>query len=91
MKGLADPDMKVFKEYLRTIWFGMYSRARGIEGSSGIEHVYIGELKRGISGLHSWVRFASEEEKGEINYLGFLSVVDLGEVGWLIIIIHTGT
>lgn len=83
-KGLADPKMTVFKEYLRTIWFGMYSRSRGVEGSSGIEHVYIGEMKHGISGLHSWVRFATEEKKGDINYLGFLSVIDLGEVGTII-------
>ena len=76
--------MSEFKEYLRRIWFGMYSRARGVEGSSGIEHVYIGEMKNGISGLPSWVRFATEEKKGAINYLGFLSVIDLGEVSFII-------
>jgi len=77
-KGRADADETHFKEYLRTVWFGMYSRSKHAVGSSGFEHVFVGEMKNGISGLHSWVRFASQELLGDINYLGYINDVQLG-------------
>jgi len=77
---MADADETRFREYLRTIWFGMYSRAKNVVGSSGFEHVFVGELKNGISGLHSWVRYAMLEQLGELNYLGYTQQIQLGVV-----------
>jgi len=77
-KQMADADETRFREYLRTIWFGMYSRAKNVVGSSGFEHVFVGELKNGISGLHSWVRYAMLEQLGELNYLGYTQQIQLG-------------
>jgi poly(U)-specific endoribonuclease len=77
-KGLANSNLATFKKYLRTVWFGMYSRSSGNAGSSAIEHVFVGELKDGISGLHSWIRYYLEEQKGNANYLGYINRVDLG-------------
>jgi len=77
-RGMVDTDAEKFKKYLHTIWFGMYSRASGVVGSSGFEHVFVGEMKNGISGLHSWVRYALLEQTGSINYLGYINDVLLG-------------
>lgn len=66
---------------LRLIWFNMYSRGQGKIGSSGFEHVFLGELKNNqVSGLHNWVYFGEEEKKHEINYLGYMKKIDLGGV-----------
>jgi len=79
-KGLASSSVSSFKSYLRTIWFGMYSRSRGVVGSSGIEHVFVGEWKESdIQGLHSWIRYAILEQQGYINYLGYIRLINLGE------------
>ena len=32
---------------LHQTWFAMYSRGRGVDDSSGFEHVFVGESKRG--------------------------------------------
>ncbi len=79
-KGLAQPNVELFKEQMKNIWFGLYQRAPGKQGSSGFEHVFLGEFKNGISGLHSWVRFVTEEAKGDLNYLGYTRVLSLGKV-----------
>jgi len=79
-EGLADSRLSVFKSYLKTIWFGMYSRSRGVVGSSGIEHVFVGEWdSSNIQGLHSWVRYAILEQPGYVNYLGYIRLINLGE------------
>lgn len=79
-KGLAESSVERFKEQLKSIWFGLYQRAPGKQGSSGFEHVFLGEFKNGISGLHSWVRYVTEEAKGDLNYLGYTRVLSLGKV-----------
>ena len=79
-KGLIGADINALKEYYRTIWFGLYSRASGSVGSSGFEHVYLGELKNGISGFHSWHRYYWEELAGKMNYLGYINIVEYGTV-----------
>ena len=64
--------MADFKHVLYDLWFAPYRRGSGYNGSSGFEHVFMGEEKNGkISGLHNWVQFYLEEKKGTINYLGW--------------------
>ena len=80
-KGLANSDIQVFKEYLRTIWMGQYNRGGGTKGSSGLEHVFVGEISNGgISGYHNWVKYYLDEKNDTMNYLGYISRIDLGEV-----------
>jgi len=63
-------------------WFGMYDRARTILGSSGFEHVFIGEVKKGqVSGFHNWFHWHWLEKEGHINYLGYWEHVTLGNQG----------
>ena len=59
----------------------MYSRSRGVVGSSGMEHVFVGEWNdSGILGLHSWIRYAFLEQDYYVNYLGYIRLINLGEV-----------
>lgn len=60
---------------LDRIWFTEYSRTKGIVGSSGFEHVFVGELaddKGEISGLHNWITVYKLEQAGKVNYKGYL-------------------
>ncbi|NWI95588.1 ENDOU endoribonuclease, partial [Pitta sordida] len=59
-----------FREDLRGMWFGLYSRGDGEQDSSGFEHVFSGEVKKGkVSGFHNWIRFYLLEKQGIVNYL----------------------
>lgn len=81
--GLADSDVAVFKEYLRQIWLGQYNRGGGIQGSSGYEHVFLGEKNgNSISGYHGWVKYYRDEQSGHVNYLGCISSTNLGGVSF---------
>ncbi|XP_067856218.1 uridylate-specific endoribonuclease A isoform X2 [Heptranchias perlo] len=61
-----------FEEDLKKMWFGLYSRASNTLDSSGFEHVFSGEVKRGIvSGFHSWIRFYLAEKRRELNYYSY--------------------
>jgi poly(U)-specific endoribonuclease len=78
---LADASVAVFKEYLRQIWLGQYNRGGGFRGSSGFEHVFLGEKDNTtIQGYHSWFKYYRDEQAGKINYLGYLHKTDLGAV-----------
>ncbi|CAI9579880.1 unnamed protein product, partial [Staurois parvus] len=58
-----------FADDLQKMWFGLYSRSSGETDSSGFEHVFVGEVKKGkVSGFHSWIRFYHLEKKGLLNY-----------------------
>ncbi|CAJ0610023.1 unnamed protein product [Cylicocyclus nassatus] len=60
------------KEFLFNFWFGTYSRCKGTMGSSGFEHVFTGEWKKGtVGGHHSWVTYYLAQKKGKINYHGY--------------------
>jgi len=59
---------------LRHIWFDLYSRHRGVLGSSGFEHVFLGEIDDGkVKGSHNWIWFYKMEKRGLIDYQGHLS------------------
>jgi len=47
-----------------------YSRTpHGPLDSSGFEHVFVGEVKKGqIIGCHNWIQIYNEERKGRLNY-----------------------
>lgn len=79
-KLLSNARKAHFKDTLRSMWFGLYQRSPGKQGSSGFEHVFLGEWKNGISGLHSWIRFQQEEAKGKMNYLGYIKTIPVGKV-----------
>ena len=66
-------DRSEFKDLLRTIWFKLYRRARGVYGSSGFEHVFTGEIKNDeVSGFHNWIQLYIEEKKGNVDYYGYI-------------------
>ncbi|CAN0563929.1 unnamed protein product, partial [Ectocarpus sp. 12 AP-2014] len=69
-KGQAPESETDFKNLLHQTWFAMYSRSRGSDDSSGFEHVFVGESKRGeITGLHNWIQIYSEEKSGRLDYM----------------------
>jgi len=71
-----------FRETFHKIWFGIYSRAsNGAPGSSGFEHVFLGELKNGVSGFHHWAFWALEESRDDLNYKGYVAQHSLGSKG----------
>ncbi|NWX94651.1 ENDUC protein, partial [Nothoprocta pentlandii] len=71
-KGLY-PSADAFRADLKDMWFGLYSRSGGAAlDSSGFEHVFHGEIKKGkVSGCHSWVQLYELEKSGQLNYLSY--------------------
>ena len=56
-----------FKEKLSELWFENYSRGGRILGSSGFEHVFLGEKKNGkVQGFHNWVYFYHMEATNKV-------------------------
>ncbi|KAJ8672657.1 hypothetical protein QAD02_003916 [Eretmocerus hayati] len=76
-KGYFRKDLNEYKATLKRIWFTQYSRTNHTshQGSSGFEHVFLVEKKRGnhITGLHNWIFFATEEYHNKADYLGYIS------------------
>ncbi|CAG7816623.1 unnamed protein product [Allacma fusca] len=68
-----------FEDTIHRIWFEQYPRAKNSLGSSGFEHVFLGEIKRGVSGFHNWLYFGDQEKKENLDYLGYLKHVKIGE------------
>nr|XP_006134701.1 poly(U)-specific endoribonuclease isoform X2 [Pelodiscus sinensis] len=60
-----------FVSDLDKMWFGLYSRGNSEGDSSGFEHVFSGEVKKGkVSGFHNWIRFYLLEKQGLVDYYG---------------------
>uniref|UniRef100_A0A3Q3XN69 Uridylate-specific endoribonuclease n=1 Tax=Mola mola TaxID=94237 RepID=A0A3Q3XN69_MOLML len=58
-----------FIQDLKMMWFGLYSRYNKKMDSSGFEHIFAGEIKRGkVSGFHNWIQFYLLEKRGKMNY-----------------------
>ncbi|KAG9330105.1 hypothetical protein JZ751_024443, partial [Albula glossodonta] len=63
---------KDFIHDLKMMWFGLYSRSSNVKDSSGFEHIFAGEVKKGkVSGFHSWIQFYRLEKKGLMNYYSY--------------------
>jgi len=80
-RGVFSGTEAEWKDYLNTIWFKMYDRARQTLGSSGFEHVFLGECCKGgdVGGFHNWWHYQYLEKLGEINYLGHWERASFGE------------
>ena len=67
-KQLFTKSSSEFKKLLKELWFDVYSRGKRILGSSGFEHVFLGEKKAGkVQGFHNWVYFQHLEKKNEVR------------------------
>ncbi|ESO02524.1 hypothetical protein HELRODRAFT_161804 [Helobdella robusta] len=68
-KDLASADIQSFKKQLRQFWFTEYSRSGGVKDSSGFEHVFLGETKKGeVIGFHNWLFAYKQEKLGIFRY-----------------------
>mmetsp|Transcript_128052 Transcript_128052/g.190805 ORF Transcript_128052/g.190805 Transcript_128052/m.190805 type:complete len:468 (+) Transcript_128052:206-1609(+) len=67
-------DQSAFLKLVYKIWFDLYNRSRGARNdSSGFEHVFVGEVKDGsVTGFHNWIQFYMEEQKGALDYRGYI-------------------
>ena len=75
--GLFTKSMTEFEDLLSELWFSVYSRGKRIKGSSGFEHVFLGEKKNGaVQGFHNWLYFNHLEEMGEVNFFIFMMLRD---------------
>jgi len=80
----ADESMDDFLSNVYTAWFSTYRLGKkGPNASSGFEHVFVGEEKYDykrrksvITGFHNWIQFYTEEQRGNVNYLGYVGHSD---------------
>ncbi|XP_022222277.2 poly(U)-specific endoribonuclease homolog [Drosophila obscura] len=79
-KDIVSSDYDEQLRLLQELWFTPYSRGRGIVGSSSFEHVFMAELRdQKVLGLHNWIYFADQEQRGNIDYKGWLSHLEMGK------------
>merc|ERR1712215_135202 len=85
-KGVFTGSLQEWQRYLYDTWFGMYDRAKFAPlnggttlGSSGFEHVFIGEIKKEVvSGFHNWFHWYWLEKADQLNYLGYWEKAEFG-------------
>ncbi|XP_014250564.1 poly(U)-specific endoribonuclease homolog [Cimex lectularius] len=72
-KLLVPKTDEAFKNFMKDMWFTVFSRGNKKKGSSAFEHIFLGEMKKGeVSGLHNWLFFQHQEKKKAINYIGWV-------------------
>uniref|UniRef100_A0A183GE42 Endoribonuclease n=1 Tax=Heligmosomoides polygyrus TaxID=6339 RepID=A0A183GE42_HELPZ len=75
--NLAFEYLKNKGAFLWNLWLGTYSRCGSTLGSSGWEHVFLGEWKSGtVDGQHDWARYYLLQKADKIDYHGYYSTVD---------------
>ncbi|CAG0901123.1 unnamed protein product [Darwinula stevensoni] len=85
-KGAIQDDEAAFEARLRAMWFDMYPRVNGTSpGSSGFEHVFMGEQRtNSVIGFHGWLFFYAQEQQGRMDYLGYKAFRNLTDKGILL-------
>ena len=59
-----------------------------MKGSCAFEHVFLGEVKRGVvKGFHNWLFFLMQEQKGEVRKPCRLSEFHSPNI-WLFLIVN---
>ncbi|KAK7263359.1 hypothetical protein RJT34_30947 [Clitoria ternatea] len=81
-KGIASGSFQDFKRMMTSLWFDLYGRGGTSGSSSAFEHVFVGEIKQSgeVSGFHNWLQFYLEEEKGRVDYQGYIFPRRHGEI-----------
>lgn len=76
-RGFIEPDDFERKDILRHIWFTQFHGT-----SSGFERVFMSEIygSTDILGVQDWIYFDHEESLKNINYIGYVDKMDLGNV-----------
>jgi len=70
--GLAPKNEAAWKKMLYNAWFCLYRRGTHND-SSGFEHVFVGEFKKGaVTGFHNWLQFYREERAKKVDYRGYV-------------------
>jgi len=80
-KHLVGETTAELKELLFNMWFESYDHKRS-SGSSGFEHVFMGETSgTKVKGFHNFLHFADLESTDAINYMGWIApgYTDLGD------------
>lgn len=80
-RGFIDPDDFERKDILRHIWFTQFSGT-----SSGFERVFASEIygDTDILGVQDWIYFDHEESSKNIDYMGYVDKMDLGNKASLV-------
>ena len=72
-RKIFSKSLSEFKKVLKELWFDVYSRGNRIYGSSGFEHVFMGEKKNGeVQGFHNWAFFYEMEQKNKVRKLSLI-------------------
>ncbi|KAK7386295.1 hypothetical protein VNO78_26430 [Psophocarpus tetragonolobus] len=81
-KGITSQSYQDFKRMMTNLWFDLYGRGGTSGSSSAFEHVFVGEIKQSgeVSGFHNWLQFYHEEEKGNVDYQGYIFPRRRGEM-----------
>ncbi|KAH8271189.1 hypothetical protein KR018_001079 [Drosophila ironensis] len=79
-KDIVSTDYDDQLRLLQELWFTPYSRGRGIVGSSSFEHVFMAEIRdQKVLGLHNWLYFADQEQRGNVDYKGWIKHQEMGK------------